>query len=503
MLVPSSTAEARGPLGKGRDPASSDFPKLPDLKPRRPLLFELTSLLLRLAEVSTLIAVSLAIVVVRGYALGDVLEGDYVGPTLIGAIFYFGLAEVTGAYDLDVRFSVRSAWSRLLTAWLAASMFMMTLSFFLHASENFSRGWALSWFILGAISLCIVRGTMIAWMRSLRRTGAFNERVAIFGAGSQGDRLARHITRSSSLTISLVGFFDDRAGERLPVRETTLPVCGNLNDLIAEIRAGKLDQVVVALPWSADSRLQKVVAELAVTPVRIRLAPDLASFAFGHRPIVLLDSLPLLTLFERPLSGLDSLLKRAEDVLLGTLLLILTFPVLAAAAIAIKLHDGGPIFFRQAREGFNNRHFDIWKLRTMRVESCETDEIRQAQRDDARITPIGRMLRRTSIDELPQLLNVLRGEMSIVGPRPHAPSTRAGDRLFSDIITTYAARHNVKPGITGWAQISGWRGETDSEEKLLKRLEHDLYYIENWSLLFDIYIIIKTGATMFFSRQAY
>lgn len=502
MLARNDIPEA-GVAGAGKEAAFLGRPELPELKPRYPLLFELTSLLLRVAEVSALIAVSIAIVVVRGYSLPVVLEGEYVGPTIIGAIFYFGLAEVTGAYDLDVRFSVRAAWSRLLTAWLAASMFMMTLSFFLHKSEDFSRGWALSWFVLGGIMLCVVRGTMIVWMRRLRRTGVFNERVAIFGAGSQGDRLARHILSSSSLTISLLGFFDDRTEDRLPVRETALPVRGNLNDLITEIRAGKLDQVVVALPWSADARLQKVVAELALTPVRIRLAPDLASFAFGHRPIVLLDSLPLLTLFERPLSGLDDLLKRAEDVLLGTLLVILTLPVLVVAAVAIKLEDGGPIFFRQAREGFNSRHFQIWKLRTMRVETCETDEIRQASRTDSRVTRVGALLRRTSIDELPQLFNVLRGEMSIVGPRPHAPSTKAGDRVFSDIITTYAARHNVKPGITGWAQISGWRGETDTEEKLLKRLEHDLFYIENWSLLFDIYIIIKTAATSIFSRHAY
>ena len=476
---------------------------MPDLTPRRPVLFEIAALLLRAAEVAILIAASLLILLLQGYSFADALDGDYFGPTMIGAIFYFGLAEVTGAYDLDVRFSVRAAWSRLLTAWFAASMFMMTLSFFLHKSEDFSRGWALSWFLLGGLMLCVVRGVSIVWMRQLRRSGVFNERVAIFGAGFQGDRLARHILSSSSLTISLAGFYDDRPAERLPARETSLPVRGNLRDLVADIRAGKLDQVVVALPWSADSRLQKVVGELAVTPVRIRLAPDLASFAFGHRPIVLLDSLPLLTLFERPLSGFDDLLKRGEDMFLGAILLILAFPVLLLATIAIKLEDGGPIFFRQPREGFNNRTFLIWKLRSMRVDAGQMDHIRQATRGDPRITRIGGFLRQTSIDELPQLINVLRGEMSIVGPRPHAPSTRAGDRLFSDIITTYAARHNVKPGITGWAQISGWRGETDTEEKLLKRLEFDLYYIENWSLLFDIYIIIKTAATSFFSRKAY
>lgn len=469
---------------------------------RNQLRFDMAVIALRLAEVATLLLVSY-LAVLANVALTPAEFTSYANATLIGAFAYAGLAEITGAFDVDIRFSVRQSWSRVLTAWLATGMFMLTLSFLLKVSQNYSRGWAIAWFFVGGIALCAMRTIGVVWMARLKRRGMFNHRVAIFGAGVQGDRLARYITGDQRLTITIVGFFDDRADDRLPPRQTDIPRKGNLADLVRLIRQGDLDQVIVALPWSAESRLQEVVAELAVTPVRIRLAPDLASFAFAHGPVALLGDLPVLTLFERPISGSEQLLKRYEDIALAVLLLLLLGPVMLICAIAIKLDDGGPIFFRQTREGFNKHIFRIWKFRTMRAETCEGNAIRQATRADDRVTRVGRFLRRTSLDELPQLFNVLGGEMSMVGPRPHAPSTRAGDRLFSDIVKTYAARHNVKPGITGWAQVSGWRGETDTEEKLLKRLEHDLYYIENWSLLFDLYILLRTGATVLFSRAAY
>jgi Undecaprenyl-phosphate glucose phosphotransferase len=340
-------------------------------------------------------------------------------------------------------------------------------------------------------------------MRRLKKRGVFNHRVAIFGAGSQGDRLAKYILGNEKLTIDLVGFFDDRLPERLPEREVLLPLYGNLGDLIANIRRGLIDQVIVALPWSAEKRLQEVVAELAITPVRIRLAPDLATFAFSQRPVVLRGDLPVMTLFERPISGVDQIIKRVEDVVLTVLGMIVIVPLFALVALAIKLDSPGPVFFRQDREGFNNQRFRIWKFRSMRADRCEADGITQARKDDDRITRVGRVLRRTSIDELPQLFNVLAGEMSLVGPRPHAPSTKAGDRVFSEVVDHYAARHKVKPGMTGWAQVHGWRGETDTEEKLLKRLEHDLYYIENWSVLLDLYILARTVLTLVFQKTAY
>ena len=330
-------------------------------------------------------------------------------------------------------------------------------------------------------------------------------RVAIFGAGEQGQRLARYIRSDDRLTIDLVGFFDDRGPGRVRPQSgcADQPVRGGLAALIAMVRAGRIDQVIIALPWSAEHRLQDIVAALAHTPVRIRLAPDLASFAFAQRPIMLLGDLPIMALFERPISGLDSLMKRIEDLVLLGLLLPFALPIMLGAALAIKLDSPGPVFFRQEREGFNARRFAIWKFRTMYADRLEFDAIKQAARDDPRVTRIGRLLRATSMDELPQLINVARGDMSIVGPRPHAPSTRAGQRLFGDIVSSYAARHNVKPGLTGWAQVNGWRGETDTEEKLIRRLEHDLHYIEHWSMGFDIIILLRTIWAVMAPRNAY
>ncbi len=468
--------------------------------PPTPALFEISALVLRMLELA---AIGLSAFVIAELVLDFISEERsrlYVNAALTAGIFYAGLAEVTGVYDVDVRFSLRRAWGRVLTAWFATAMFVLTIGFLFKASSEFSRLWAILWFVTGAVSLCAVRAASTVWMRRMKRRGAFNQRVAIFGAGVQGERLASYIQGNDKLTIELVGFFDDRPDARLDSKDHSLPVRGNLDGLVQAVRMGLIDQVIVALPWSAETRLQEVVARLAVTPIRIRLAPDLASFAFAQRPVVMLGDLPVMTLFERPISGFDQLLKKVEDMVLGVLITILASPILLIAAIAIKLDSPGPVFFRQPREGFNNISFRIWKFRSMRADDCEVDGIRQAEKDDPRITRVGRFLRRTSIDELPQLFNVLTGEMSLVGPRPHAVSTRAGSRLFSDVVATYAARHKVKPGISGWAQVCGWRGETDTEDKLLKRLEHDLFYIENWSVTFDLYVLIRTPLALFSSR---
>jgi polysaccharide biosynthesis protein PslA len=503
MRSPLAASESPLPATVPVPVEATDLPAAPGSRPRSPVMLDLVTLLLRVLE---LLLVAMTAVISTGLALDFVpqsMGAAYGNAALLGALCYAGLAEIVGAYDIDARFSMRIGWTRVATAWLATGMFLMTLGFLLKLSEDFSRGWAITWFALGGGTVLVVRTAGTIWLRRLKRRGVLNHRVAIFGAGSQGDRLAKYILGNEKLTIDLVGFFDDRMPERLPPREVGLPMNGNLGDLIAHIRRGHVDQVIVALPWSAEKRLQEVVSELAITPVRIRLAPDLATFAFSQRPVVLLGDLPVMTLFERPISGLDQVIKRAEDLVLGTLALIILAPLLAIVAIAIKLDSPGPIFFLQDREGFNNHRFRIWKFRSMRTDRCEPDGITQARKNDTRVTRVGKIIRRTSIDELPQLFNVMRGEMSLVGPRPHAPSTKAGDRVFSDVVAHYAARHKVKPGMTGWAQVCGWRGETDTEEKLLKRLEHDLYYIENWSVMLDLYIMMRTIATILFQRTAY
>lgn len=427
----------------------------------------------------------------------------YARVTLIASLAFAVLAESLGSYDIEAQFSLRLGWRRVALAWTMAALFLITMGFLLKTSEAVSRGWAISWFAAGGAALLLTRIATTMWVRRLKVRGTFNERVAIFGAGPQGVRFAEYVQAHDRLTITLVGIFDDRRPDRLPTEAAGVPVLGNLTTLIGMIRDGLIDQVVVALPWAAERRLQDVMARLVLTPVKVRLAPDLVSFSFAHRPVVILGDVPVMTLFERPISGLSGIAKTIEDKVLATLILIAVSPIMAFAALAIRLNSSGPILFRQPREGFNNGTFSCFKFRTMYHDQLEYRNITQASRDDPRITGVGRFLRRTSIDELPQLFNVLIGDMSLVGPRPHAASTRAGGRLFSDVVQSYAARHKVKPGITGWAQVCGWRGETDTEEKLIKRIEHDLYYIENWSIWLDLYILVRTVGAVVLPRNAF
>ncbi len=470
--------------------------------PRRrvPILLELSSLLLVAVEVLVLLGAAMLCWYLLLDDLNDERARSYIGTIFLALTFFATFAELTGAYDLDARFSMRVAWSRLLMAWFVTVGFVIGAAFFLKLSASFSRVWLISWFLTGMGGLIVVRGLSTLMLRSARARGVFNQRVAIFGGSEQGWRIANHILGSKRVTIDLVGIYDDRSVDRLPPSQGPVPMCGGVKKLTSDIRAGLIDQVIIALPWAEERRIKELVAELSMTPVRIRLAPDLVAYMFSQRAMVLLDSVPLMTLFERPISGTDQILKRVEDLFVGVLALILAGPIMLVTAIAIKLDSPGPVFFRQPREGFNNQTFLIWKFRSMYTHRLEFEGVNQATRDDPRVTRVGRFIRKWSIDELPQLFNVLNGDMSVVGPRPHAPTTKAGGREFKDVVTTYAARHRVKPGITGWAQASGWRGETDTEDKLVRRLEHDLHYIENWSVPFDLYIIAKTAFAAVFHK---
>jgi Undecaprenyl-phosphate glucose phosphotransferase len=479
---------------------SKHDPKAPG-KPGVPL--DLAIFCVRVLELVMVLASGAFTVSIFGDTLSIEEMAIYLRVVLVAGIAFAVLAEMLGCYDIDAQFSLRRAWQRVATTWIAVALFLITLGFSLKSSDLISRAWALGWFAGGGAALLLLRSATTLWVRRLKTRGTFNQRVAIFGAGPQGTRFAEYVQSHDRLTISLIGMFDDRRDGRVPAMAANVPVIGNLSTLVSMIRDGRVDQVVVALPWSAEARLQQVVSRLALTPVKIRLAPDLASFVFARRPMVMLGEVPMMTLFERPISGMDAAVKSIEDKVLPIIILALIWPVLVIAAIAIKLDSPGPILFRQPREGFNNKSFNVYKFRSMHHDQSQINLITQACREDPRVTRVGRILRRTSLDELPQIFNVLNGDMSLVGPRPHAVTTRAGGRLFSDVVASYAARHKVKPGITGWAQVCGWRGETDTEDKLLKRFEHDLYYIENWSLGFDLYILFRTIGSVLLPKNAF
>jgi Undecaprenyl-phosphate glucose phosphotransferase len=278
------------------------------------------------------------------------------------------------------------------------------------------------------------------------------------------------------------------------------PVLGTVNELLGFARRNLIDQIIVALPWDAENRLLAWMKKLRSLPVDVRLCPDMIGFHLPHRQVTHIGGVPMLNVFEKPLAGWNYIVKIMEDRVLAAGILVLIMPLLLVLCALIKLDSRGPVLFRQKRYGFNNEVIEVFKFRTMYVDGCDDQAVAQATKQDPRVTRVGRILRRTSLDELPQFLNVLSGTMSIVGPRPHAV---AHNEQYSRLIDEYLARHRVKPGITGWAQVNGLRGETETLDKMEQRVRYDLYYIENWSLLFDIRIILRTLFVGFSHPNAY
>jgi Undecaprenyl-phosphate glucose phosphotransferase len=318
----------------------------------------------------------------------------------------------------------------------------------------------------------------------------------------QGQRLVRRVFELQEPWNQVVGVFDDRLS-RIAGSVEGLPLLGNLDDLVAWGRTSRLDEVLIALPWGAEERIVHVLEKLSVLPANIRMSPEFhrmdliqgrTSYQFG---------VPMLNAFEKPLDGWGRIWKRLCDLILSAAIIVISMPVIGVIAILIRIDSSGPVLFKQPRYGFNGKLIGVYKFRTMRVAATDVEGDQLTARNDPRITRFGAFLRRFSLDELPQLLNVMRGEMSLIGPRPHAVRTTAGGRRCDDVVAQYAVRYKVKPGITGWAQVNGWRGTMETEEQLVKRLEHDLYYINNWSVLFDVKIVLLTALSVLSHRDVY
>jgi Undecaprenyl-phosphate glucose phosphotransferase len=351
--------------------------------------------------------------------------------------------------------------------------------------------WALPAALLGLLGLLAGRaaaGAVLAGEPGRR----FGLRTVVVGSGPQGTGLMRSLRLSPHPDIRLLGYVDDRRA-RATTDADSAPCLGSVTELFALIRGGGVDQVIVALPWSAEDRVLDLIRRLAEWPVHIWLAPDLPGTGGIH----------LMHILAPPLAGWPSLVKRIEDIVVATLALIVFALPMALIALAIRIDSPGPVLFRQYRTGFNNRDFRMLKFRTIHHHLADHAARTQVTRHDPRVTRLGAVLRRTSLDELPQIFNVLRGEMSFVGPRPHAPGTHAGGRPFDQVVAHYAARHRVRPGMTGLAQVRGLRGETETEDKLVRRIDSDLEYIENWSLWLDLVVLARTAATVLGMRNAY
>jgi len=363
--------------------------------------------------------------------------------------------------------------------------------------------WLSTWVGLTALHLVITRGIITLWTRPLERAGRFRKRIAIVGGGKAAEEAIHTLEASPGLDIDIVGLFDDRYDDRSPQSIRAHHKLGKISELAQFARQNRIDLVIVAIPLSAEARLLQILKRLWELPVDIRISGQASRLKLSPRAYTQLGNLPLLSVFDRPLTGWSSFLKSAMDRSLAAFLIVLLSPLLLLTALAVRLDSKGPILFKQRRYGFNNELIEVYKFRSMHVDRSDADAVRLVSKGDPRVTPVGRIIRKTSLDELPQLFNVLSGQLSLVGPRPHATQAKAQEALYEQVVDGYFARHRVKPGITGWAQINGWRGETDTKEKIEQRVLHDLDYIDHWSLGFDLYILLKTPLALLKTQNAY
>jgi Undecaprenyl-phosphate glucose phosphotransferase len=414
----------------------------------------------------------------------------YLVAGLAGGIVIHYMMRTRGLLEPAAFLGWRQRLGELLIAIGLSFLMLIAIAYLLKVSSTYSRGWLLSWMALVSVILPLSRTASASLLRWLASTGYTARRIAVVSCDASGRRLADALRQTPG--VSVVGCFDATGG-----KSDAGKVHASLADLISVGQRNQIDEVVVACSDAPGPRAARLIEELSVLPVDVWLCPcELAMPILGTSR---LGSLDLLQVKPKPIRDWGYVMKVGVDYFLAAISLVLFAPIMLAAAAAIKLESSGPVLFKQRRHGYNHRLIYVYKFRTMRVAE-DGPTVVQAKRDDERITRVGRFLRRTSIDELPQLLNVLKGEMSLVGPRPHAV---AHNQHYRDRLERYANRHCVKPGMTGWAQIHGFRGPTNDAEKMRRRVEMDLYYIENWSIWLDLRIIALTPFLGFINRNAF
>ncbi len=372
------------------------------------------------------------------------------------------------------------------------------------AYSNDRRAWLVVWYgvtlSLCAISRCVSAQLIVRWTLQ----GRLARRAVVVGGGEGTVALLRQLDKASPGSLQILGFFDDRDAGRSPGSIDDHLKLGRFNDLVEFCRAQRVDLLIVALPLAAEERLLQLLKKLWVLPLDVRIAALTSRLKLQQRAYSYIGEAPFLPVFDKPMSDWSVAAKNIQDRVIAGALLVVLWPLLGLIAIAVKLDSPGPVLFKQIRHGFNNEPIEVYKFRSMYTDQTDALGLKLATRDDPRVTRVGRIIRKTSLDELPQLFNVaIEGNLALVGPRPHALHCKAADRLYDVVVDGYFARHRVKPGITGWAQVNGWRGETDTVEKLEKRVEHDLYYIENWSMCFDLKILAMTPFALLWGKNAY
>ena len=411
---------------------------------------------------------------------------------------------IADAYDVSALRRPISSFARLTLAWTAIFLIAFAFQFFFRLEGQYSRVWTASWYFAGLAALFAFRLFAGAKVRQWTREGRLIRRTVIVGGAAPGELLIEALQAQPDSDLDIRGVFDDRGDERSAPMIAGKPKLGTVDDLVEFARKTRVDLLLVSLPVTAEQRVLQMLRKLWVLPVDIRLAAHMSKLRFRPRAYSYIGNVPVLDIYDRPIADWNVVLKWLFDKIVGTLMLIALSPVMLLTALAVKLDSKGPVFFRQKRYGFNNELIEVFKFRSMYTDMTDATAATLVTKGDPRVTRVGRFIRKTSLDELPQLINVVfKGNLSLVGPRPHAVHAKAQNQLYDEVVDGYFARHRVKPGITGWAQVNGWRGETDTPEKIQRRVEHDLYYIENWSVFFDVYILAKTPISLLKTENAY
>ncbi|HMC44407.1 MAG TPA: undecaprenyl-phosphate glucose phosphotransferase [Caballeronia sp.] len=386
---------------------------------------------------------------------------------------------------------------RVTLAWLMVEGAGVLLTFSVHRADLLSRLWLLYWGVAAAALLMLSKAVVHATLKLIRREGFNQKAVAIVGAAPYGEFLIEQMRSRPEAGFSPVYVFDETFPE---LTLAGVPVSRDLGDLTQLVRGRAIRELWLALPISQERTIHKLVTEFRDDFVNIRFIPDVRSLSFFNHAVVDLLGVPAINLAASPITDLKVLPKRVFDRLFAAGVLLCLAPLLIVLAVAVKMSSPGPVFFKQKRKGIDGYEFEIYKFRSMRVHKETAGHVTQAKKGDKRVTRVGAFLRRTSLDELPQFINVLRGEMSVVGPRPHALEH---DDIYKDLVKGYMYRYRIKPGITGWAQVNGFRGETDRIEKMMGRVKLDLYYMQHWTFGLDMKIVAMTLWKGFAGSNAY
>lgn len=428
-------------------------------------------------------------------------DREYMLPCLIAAALFGIFAENNEIYQGWRGAPMFDEALRILFSWLGAFTILISGVYLYKSEYNYSLEVIELWLPLTPFSIILTHSIRRGCLSYLRKHGFNTRTYAILGATPLGHRLKITLSEMPWLGYQFIGFFDDRAecDDRRLEQKQIGDIKGGFQQLLEKAKNGEIDHIYITLPLCAEKRISTLIQQLADSTVSVNIVPDFFTFNLIQSKWSNVQGIPVVSVFDTPFNALDGIAKRIEDLLLCMIILpIIAIPMLVIA-IVIKLTSPGPVIFRQQRYGVKGEQIEVWKFRSMTV--CENgNDIKQATQNDRRITPFGAFLRRTSLDELPQFLNVLYGTMSVVGPRPHAISH---NEYYRKQIQGYMLRHKVKPGITGQAQINGCRGETDTLDKMEARIHHDLEYLKQWSLWLDLKIVFLTVFKGFVSKQAY